>query len=53
MTYDQIKEGIVEEVIKKVIPAEHMDGNTRFLINATGRFVVGGPLGDCGLIHWW
>jgi len=49
VTRERIEEGIVEEVIKKVIPAELMDANTRYLINATGRFVVGGPLGDCGL----
>ncbi len=49
VTYDQIREGIVEEVVKKVVPAQYIDENTRFLINATGRFVVGGPLGDCGL----
>lgn len=49
VTYDQIKEGIIEEVIKKVVPADMLAADTRFLINATGRFVVGGPLGDCGL----
>ena len=47
--YDHLKEGIIEEVIKKVIPAELLVKETRYLINATGRFVVGGPLGDCGL----
>jgi S-adenosylmethionine synthetase len=49
VSYETIKEGIIEEVVKKIIPAELMDGNTRFLINPTGRFVIGGPMGDCGL----
>jgi len=44
-----LKEGIIEEVIKKIIPGNMMDKNTKFFINATGRFVVGGPKGDCGL----
>jgi S-adenosylmethionine synthetase len=47
--YEDLKEGIIEEVVKKVIPAELLVKETRYLINATGRFVVGGPLGDCGL----
>ena len=49
VTYETIKEGIIEEVVKKIIPAELMDAKTRFLINPTGRFVIGGPMGDCGL----
>lgn len=49
VTQEMIKEGIIEEVVKKIIPAELMDANTRFLINPTGRFVIGGPMGDCGL----
>lgn len=47
--YDTLKEALVEEVIKKVVPAEMMDKDTQFFVNTTGRFVVGGPLGDCGL----
>ena len=49
VTYEDLKEAIVEEVIKKVVPAEMIDGDTRYFINPTGRFVVGGPMGDCGL----
>ena len=49
VSYEMIKEGIIEEVVKKIVPAHLMDANTRFLINPTGRFVIGGPMGDCGL----
>ena len=49
VTYEDLKAAIIKEVIKKVIPAEMMDGDTRFFINPTGRFVVGGPMGDCGV----
>jgi S-adenosylmethionine synthetase len=49
VTHKQIQEAIMEEVIKKTVPASMMDGKTKFYINPTGRFVVGGPMGDCGL----
>jgi S-adenosylmethionine synthetase len=49
VSYEMIKEGIIEEVVRKIIPAHLMDEKTRFLINPTGRFVIGGPMGDCGL----
>ncbi len=49
VTHKQIEEQVIAEVIKKVIPAHLMDDATRFFINPTGRFVVGGPMGDCGL----
>ncbi|MBI5328442.1 MAG: methionine adenosyltransferase [Deltaproteobacteria bacterium] len=45
----KLREAIIEEVVKKVIPAEFLDKNTKYYINPTGRFVVGGPQGDCGL----
>jgi S-adenosylmethionine synthetase len=49
VSYDKIREAIIEEVIRKAIPQELMDGKTKFFINSTGRFVVGGPLADCGM----
>ncbi|MCP5045741.1 MAG: methionine adenosyltransferase domain-containing protein, partial [bacterium] len=49
VTYEELKDAIIEEVIKKVIPQEMIDGDTRYFINATGKFVIGGPMGDCGL----
>ncbi|MDD5451431.1 MAG: methionine adenosyltransferase [Desulfovibrionales bacterium] len=49
VSYKEIKEAIVEEVIRKVIPAHLMTDDTEYLINTTGRFVVGGPLADCGV----
>lgn len=44
-----LKEAVMEEIIKKVLPAEWLDKNTKYFINPTGRFVIGGPYGDCGL----
>jgi S-adenosylmethionine synthetase len=49
VTYSCLREAIIEEVIRKVIPEELLDSKTKFYINTTGRFVVGGPMGDCGL----
>ena len=49
VTYDEIREEIITHVIKKVIPREMVDGDTKYFINPTGRFVIGGPMGDCGL----
>jgi S-adenosylmethionine synthetase len=49
VTYDELREAVINEVIKKVIPKSMIDGDTRYHINATGRFVIGGPMGDCGL----
>jgi S-adenosylmethionine synthetase len=49
VSHEDLKEAIIEEVIKKVISQEMVDGDTRYLINPTGRFVIGGPMGDCGL----
>ncbi len=42
-------ESVIEEIIKPVLPVEWIDENTKFYVNPTGRFVIGGPLGDCGL----
>jgi S-adenosylmethionine synthetase len=47
--YDTLRQAVIEEVIKKVVPNEMLDEDTQYFINTTGRFVVGGPLGDCGL----
>ncbi|KAB0671332.1 methionine adenosyltransferase [Oryzomonas sagensis] len=49
VTHKEIEERVIAEVVKKVIPAELLDADTRYFINPTGRFVVGGPMGDCGL----
>ena len=46
---EQIQEFVVENVVKKIVPAKLLTSATRFFINPTGRFVVGGPVGDCGL----
>ena len=49
ISHSQLSEAVIEELIKPVLPKNLLTGETRFLINPTGRFVVGGPMGDCGL----
>jgi S-adenosylmethionine synthetase len=49
MELDQIREAVIEEIIKPVIPNHLIQGEINYLVNPTGRFVVGGPQGDCGL----
>ena len=46
---EHMQEAIINTVIKKVLPPDMLDGDTRYYVNATGRFVTGGPMGDCGL----
>jgi S-adenosylmethionine synthetase len=47
--YETLRDMVITEVIKKVVPAQYLDQHTTFHVNPTGRFVTGGPLGDCGL----
>jgi len=49
VSHEQIENDIVEKIVKPTIPVELLDMGTRYLINPTGRFVIGGPKGDCGL----
>lgn len=49
ISHEQIEKDLIEQVGREVIPADMIDENTRWLINPTGRFVIGGPMGDCGL----
>lgn len=49
MTLEAIREAVIEEIIKPTLPSEFIKGDIKFLVNPTGRFVVGGPQGDCGL----
>jgi S-adenosylmethionine synthetase len=49
VTNEQIREGVIEEIIKPTLPADLVDDDLKILVNPTGRFVVGGPMGDAGL----
>jgi S-adenosylmethionine synthetase len=49
VTHLELREMVIEEVVKKIVPSEYLDAGTIFHVNPTGRFVVGGPQGDCGL----
>ncbi len=49
ISHGDLTEAVIEEIIKPVIPKNMLNGATRYLVNPTGRFVVGGPMGDCGL----
>jgi len=47
--YNELKEAVMEEIIKPILPVSMLDAQTKFFINPTGRFVIGGPVGDCGV----
>ena len=49
ISYEKLKEAVMQEIIRPVLPAEMIDAHTKFFINPTGRFVIGGPVGDCGV----
>jgi len=49
VNYKDLKEGVMEEIIKPILPEKMVDKNTKYFINPTGRFVIGGPVGDCGV----
>lgn len=49
VSYDDLREGVIEEIIKPILPAKMLSKQIQYLVNPTGRFVVGGPMGDCGL----
>jgi len=49
ISYKDLQEAVMEEIIKPTLPSDMLDNNTKFFINPTGRFVIGGPVGDCGV----
>ncbi len=49
ISYEDLKEAVMEEIIKPILPPDMVDAETKYFINPTGRFVIGGPVGDCGV----
>jgi S-adenosylmethionine synthetase len=49
VSYETLRDGVIETIIRPMLPAHMITANTKFLVNPTGRFVIGGPMGDCGL----
>lgn len=49
VNHDDLQEGVMEEILKPILPPDMVDANTKYFINPTGRFVIGGPVGDCGV----
>ncbi len=49
VSHKDLQEAVMEEIIKPILPADMVDSDTKFFINPTGRFVIGGPVGDCGV----
>jgi len=49
VSYEDLKAGVMEEIIRPILPASMVDNATKYYINPTGRFVIGGPVGDCGV----
>lgn len=47
--YADLREAVIEEIIKPILPSDMLEHNTKYLINPTGKFIIGGPMGDCGL----
>lgn len=49
ISHNELQEAVMEEIVKPILPADMIDDNTKYFINPTGRFVIGGPVGDCGV----
>ena len=49
VSQEDLKEGVMEEIVKPILPSNWLNADTKYFINPTGKFVIGGPAGDCGL----